>query len=115
MTTQSPDQESNPHAKQAVPSRTWVGAFGWVVAWVWAVVAGGGGFLLLLARGPLPLTNGWFALFSGVAACPLTATLSQKCLGVKLPGRVRIAAALVFLLAGRIALMVGSRVPWFSR
>jgi len=35
----------------------------WVAAWVWAIVAGGGGLLLLLTRGPLPLTNGWFAFF----------------------------------------------------
>ena len=53
--------------------------------------------------------------FSGIAACPLTATLSQKCVGIRLSGRIRIAAAIFFFIAGRIALIVGSRVPWLSR
>jgi hypothetical protein len=35
------------------------------------LVAGGGGLLLLLKKGPWPPTNGWFALLSGLAACPL--------------------------------------------
>jgi hypothetical protein len=87
----------------------------WVAAWGWAIVAGGGGLLLLVTRGPLPLTNGWFALFSGIAACPLTATLSQKCVGIRLSVRIRIAAAIFFFIAGRLALIVGSRVPWLSR
>jgi hypothetical protein len=93
-----------------------VGAtFGWVAAWAWAIVAGGGGFGLLLIRGPWPLTNGWFALLSGVAACPLTAWLSQRLVGMKLSGRVRLGAAVVFLIAGRVALLAGmtpsARVP----
>jgi hypothetical protein len=89
---------------------TWasVGArLSWVAAWVWGIVAGGGGFGLLWIRGPWPLTNGWFALLSGVAACPLTAWLSKRFVGVTLSGRVRFAAAVVFLIAGRIALLAG--------
>jgi hypothetical protein len=30
-----------------------------------------GGLAALIVFGPWLLTNGWFALFSGVAACPL--------------------------------------------
>ena len=90
-------------------------ALGWAAAWIWAIVAGGGGFLLLLSRGPLPLTNGWFAMFSGIAACPLTATLSQRLFGIRLSGRARFIAAAIFFASGRIALLVGSRVPWLSR
>jgi hypothetical protein len=44
-----------------------------VAAWIWALVAGVGGLMLLIKEGPLPVTNGWFAMFSGIAACPLTA------------------------------------------
>jgi hypothetical protein len=115
MTNQRTDQEKNRSEKKTIASRKLASGLGWVAAWVWAIVAGGGGLLLLLSRGPLPLTNGWFALFSGLAACPLTATLSQKCVGITLSGRVRIAAAMLFFIAGRIALIVGSRVPWLSR
>jgi hypothetical protein len=109
------DEKGDRSEKKTVALRTKVSALGWVAAWVWALVAGGGGLWLLLTRGPLPLTNGWFALFSGVAACPLTAMLSQKCLGCRLSGRARFAAALLFFVAGRIALLVGSRLPWLSR
>ena len=45
---------------------------GCFVAWAWTIVAGGGGLGLIITRGPWPLTNGWFALFSGISACPLT-------------------------------------------
>jgi hypothetical protein len=79
---------------------------GWVVAWLWALVAGGGGLLLLITQGPLPLTNGWFALFSGIAACPLTAALANR-MGLALSGRVRLAAAVLLWLAGQIARLVG--------
>jgi len=58
-------------------------------------------------RGRLPLTNGWFALLSGLAACPLTPWLLKKYAGIPLSGRVRIAAPAFFFVAGRIALRVG--------
>ena len=115
MTTQRTDQKRNRFEKKTIASRRLASGLAWVAAWVWAIVAGGGGLLLLLTRGPLPLTNGWFALFSGIIACPLTATLSQKYVGIRLSGRVRIAAAMLFFIAGRIALIVGSRLPWLSR
>jgi hypothetical protein len=54
----------------------------------------------------LPPTNGWFALFSGIAACPLTAKFFLRYARVSLSGRARFAAALLFVVAGRIALHV---------
>src|SRR5437773_7047121 len=55
---------------------------GCFVAWAWTIVAGGGGLGLIITRGPWPLTNGWFALFSGISACPLTAWLLKKYVGI---------------------------------
>ena len=80
---------------------------GWIAAWAWTILAGGGGLWLLWTKGPLPLTNGWFALLSGLAACPLTAWLLTKYVGITVSGRVRIAAAALFFIARKIALGVG--------
>ena len=77
-----------------------------IVAWVWALVAGVGGLVLLIQEGPLPITNGWFAMFSGIAACPLTASLLKKCAGVTVPGYVQFLAALLIFVAGRIAVVI---------
>jgi hypothetical protein len=73
------------------------------VAWAWAIIAGGGGFLLLLERGRWPLTNGWFALLSGVAACPLIPWLSERFAGIKISGWVRFGAAAILFIAGKAA------------
>ncbi len=78
----------------------------WLVAWGWALIAGVGGFLLLVHEGPLPITNGWFAMFSGIAACPLTATLLKRYARVAVPGYVQFAVALLIFIAGRIAVVV---------
>ncbi len=78
----------------------------WVMGWVWAIAAGGGGLVLLVHRGPLPITNGWFAMFSGIAACPLSASLLQKYAGINIPGYVQFLAALAIFIAGRIAVVV---------
>ena len=113
MATPATPQE---HPEQGIITRP--GPLVWLAgtaAWIWAIVAGGGGFLLLLSRGPLPLTNGWFAMFSGIAACRLTAILAQNLFGIRLSGRTRLIAAASFFVAGRIALLIGSRVPWLSR
>jgi hypothetical protein len=80
-----------------------------VVAWVWALLAGVGGFALLLHEGPLPITNGWFAMFSGVAACPLTAWLLKKYAGVTISTRSQLAIALLIFIAGRIAVVIFAR------
>ena len=63
--------------------------------------------MLLVQRGPWPLTNGWFALFSGIAACPLTAQLAKRRIGIALSGRVRFAVAFFIWLAGQIARRAG--------
>ena len=80
---------------------------GWIAAWVWTAVAVGGGLMLLWEKGPLPLTNGWFALLSGISACPLTAWLLKTCAGITVSGRVQFAAASAFWIAGRLALAYG--------
>ena len=77
----------------------------WLAAWAWALIAGIGGFLLLVHQGPLPITNGWFAMFSGIAACPLTARLMKRWARVAVPGYIQFAVALLIFLAGRIAVV----------
>ena len=77
----------------------------WLVAWGWALIAGVGGFLLLVHQGPLPITNGWFAMFSGIAACPLTARLVKRYARVVVPGYVQLAVALFIFIEGRIAVV----------
>ena len=83
--------------------------FGWIVAWLWTIVAGGGGLGLLITLGPWPPTNGWFALFSGVSACPLTAWLLKRYTGWTPSGWARFATAALFILAGRTALAIEGR------
>jgi hypothetical protein len=78
----------------------------WLVAWGWAVIAGVGGFLLLVHQGPLPITNGWFAMFSGIAACPLTARLLKRYARLVVPDYVQFAVALLIFIAGRVAVVV---------
>jgi hypothetical protein len=87
----------------------WLPTVGLIAAWAWAMVAGGGGLLLLIQKGPWPPTNGWFALLSGIAACPATAWLCKRYLGVALSGRFRFALAALFFIAGRIALVAAHR------
>ena len=77
-----------------------------ILAWTWALVTGVGGLMLLVYEGPLPITNGWFAMFSGIAACPLTASLLKKYARVTVSGYVQFAVALLFVVAGRVAVAV---------
>jgi len=79
---------------------------GWIAGWAWAFVAGGGGLLRLFARGPWPPTNGWFALLSGIAACPLVAWSLKKYAGTSLSGWLQLALAALLFVAGRAALMI---------
>jgi len=81
----------------------------WIAAWVWTALAGGGGLLLLLEKGPWPLTNGWYSLMSGISACPGTAWLLRKVAGIRISGHAQFAAALLFFLAGRLALLLTHR------
>jgi len=82
-----------------------------VAAWFWTLFAGIGGFVLLLHRGPLPLTNGWFAMFSGLAACPLLPWLVEKTSSVHVRWRVFLAVSATIMLAGRITVAVQGRPP----
>jgi len=92
---------------------TWVlklgRVFGWLAAWAWTIIAGVGGLGLIITLGPLPLTNGWFALFSGISACPLTGWLLKKYAGVKLSGWVRFGIAVLFIVIGRLVLKIEGR------
>ena len=58
---------------------------GWLVAWGWALPTIIGGMGLIITLGPWPPTNGWFALFSGLAACPMTAWIFRRYRGINFP------------------------------
>jgi hypothetical protein len=90
--------------------RTALPRLAFVAGWIWAIVAGGGGLWLLVRLGPWPLTNGWFALLSGVSACPATAWLFKR-FNVELSGRAQLIAAAAFFVAGRMALLLEHRHP----
>jgi hypothetical protein len=90
---------------------------GWLVGWFWTILSGGGGLGLIITLGPLPLTNGWFALFSGISACPLTAWLLKKYYSITLTGWTRFAIAVLFIVIGRLVLKIegrGTFLPNFS-
>jgi len=84
-------------------------ALAFIVGWGWAIVAGGGGFGLILTEGPLPLTHGWYAMFSGIALCPATAWLLTRTAKIEVSLLVRFIVAALFIAAGRLALVIG---PW---
>jgi hypothetical protein len=83
-----------------------------ILAWTWALLAGVGGLVLLIHEGPLPITNGWFAMFSGITACPLTAKLSKKYAHVVIPGYVQFLVAFLIFLAGRTAVALVLHHPF---
>ena len=87
----------------------------WAAGWAWALLAGLGGLVLLIHNGPLPITNGWFAMFSGLAACPLTAVILRKYAGISVPGYVQFAAALLIMLAGRVAVVLVLHRPFLPQ
>ena len=78
----------------------------WLLGWTWALFAGVGGLVLLVHQGPLPVTNGWFAMFSGIAACPLTASLLKRYARIAVPVHIQFAVALLIFVAGRVAVVM---------
>jgi hypothetical protein len=103
-----PDRDANAiEWWRSVTPRRVTEAAGWLLAWGWAIVAGGGGFGLILTEGPLPLTHGWFAVFSGISLCPLTAWLLKQCAKIEVSYLARFAAAAFLIAAGRLALKYG--------
>jgi hypothetical protein len=94
----------------------WSVAWAWFfVAWAWFFLAGIGGLVLLIHRGPLPITNGWFAMFSGIAACPLTASLLRRYIGVPISRRAQFIVALLIFIAGRIAVVIVLHRPFLPQ
>jgi len=87
----------------------------WIGGWAWFFVAGIGGLALLVHQGPLPITNGWFAMFSGIAACPLLAWLLKRYSGVGLSAHVQFLAALLILIAGRISVVFVLHRPFLPQ
>ncbi len=77
-----------------------------MAAWGWMLVAGGGGLGLLILQGPWPPTNGWFAMLSGISACPLWPSLLRKRANVTLPCWLQAAIVVLLVIAGRVALIV---------
>lgn len=77
-----------------------------MVAWAWALLAGVGGLVLLIHEGPWPITNGWFAMLSGLSACPLSAWLLKQYANIKVPLWAQFAIALLIMVAGRIAVVL---------
>ena len=87
----------------------------WIGGWAWFFVAGIGGLALLVHQGPLPITNGWFAMFSGIAAYPLLAWLLKRYSGVGVSAHVQFLAALLILIAGRISVVFVLHRPFLPQ
>jgi len=98
-------------SKNAMAHRL-AGAAARVIAWAWAFIAGLGGLILLIHQGLLPVTNGWFAMFSGMAACPLSGTLLKRYCGVNVTLAVQLLVALAIFIVGRIAVVVVLHRPF---
>ena len=62
---------------------------------------------LLATRGPFRLTNGWFALASAVAACPLTAACLSRWIRTDVAGHLMVVIAALIFIAGKIAVGAG--------
>ena len=77
-----------------------------IAGWAWCLLAGWGGFGILLIRGPWPPTNGWFALMSGFAACPLIGRLLRNSARLKVSGWQQFGAAVLLVSLGRLALTI---------
>jgi hypothetical protein len=80
--------------------------FAVITGWLWFLLAGGGGLGILILRGPWPPTNGWFALFSGIAACPLIGPVLRKSAHLKVYAWQQFGVAALLVAMGRLALTV---------
>jgi hypothetical protein len=87
-------------------SRLRISSVGWTAGWLWTFIAGVSGLWLLVTRGPWPPTNGWFALFSGLSACPLVAWSLKKYAGISVSGWPQFAVAVLVFIAGHAALTI---------
>lgn len=87
-------------AKKVLP---WLGI---TAGWAWCLFAAGGGMGLLFLRGPWPPTNGWFALMSGLVACPLVGRLLRHSGHLRISGWQQFGAAVLLVSLGRSALTV---------
>ena len=85
------------------------------VGWVWAVIAGLGGLVLLIHEGPLPITNGWFAFLSGFASCPLTGSLVKRHTRFAVSIYAQLALALLIFIAGRAAVVIVLHRPFLPQ
>ena len=101
--------------RPATPSTRAGLVFAQAVAWVWGVLLSIGGLALLIDEGPWPLTNGWFAMCSGIVACPLTAWLLKRYANIKVPLSVQLALALLISIAGRIAVVLILHRPFLPQ
>jgi hypothetical protein len=54
-------------------------------------------------------------MLSGIAACPLMASLLKKYAGVTVPGRVQFAVSLLIMVAGRIAVVLVLHRPFLPQ
>jgi hypothetical protein len=86
-----------------------------IVAWAWTAVAGFGGLVLLVHQGPLPITNGWFALLSGIASCPVLGTFVKRRTNMAVSVYAQLAVALLILIAGRVAVVVLLHRPFLPQ
>lgn len=66
-------------------------------------------------QGPLTITNGWFALLSGAASCPILGTFSRRRTHIAVPIYAQLVAALLIMIAGRVAVMVLLHRPFLPR
>jgi hypothetical protein len=94
---------------QRQPIQQLLQVLGWLVAWGWALLTIIGGTGLIITLGPWPPTNGWFALFSGLAACPMTAWGLRRYCGINFPSWARFVIAFAMILLGRLALTIEGR------
>ena len=116
MTAQSPDDDMDKETRGSSLGKL-LRVVGWLIAWSWTILAAGGGLGLIITRGALPLTNGWFALFSGISACPLTAWFLKKYYSITLTGWTRFGIAVLLIAIGRLVLKIegrGTFLPDFS-